>query len=68
MAGGECLSVNGNSANAPSVEEAPQLLEGGGKLEVDYFICYKYILWTQWFFFSFSETNFQTGYKIYIIL
>lgn len=44
MALGECLSVNGNSANAPSVEEAPQLLEGGGKLEVDYFICYKYIL------------------------
>ncbi|XP_078179522.1 villin-2-like [Carex rostrata] len=34
MALGECLSVNGSSANAPSVEEAPQLLEGGGKLEV----------------------------------
>ncbi|KAF3336881.1 villin-2-like isoform X1 [Carex littledalei] len=34
MALEECLSVNGNSANAPSVEEAPQLLEGGGKLEV----------------------------------
>lgn len=41
---GECLSVNGNSANVPLVEETPQLLEGGGKLEVDYFICNKYVL------------------------
>lgn len=65
MALPESFSMNGNSRNVPSVEEAPQLLEGGGKLEVKSFICYSLHI-NSMFHFFFWNWNFDTGYMIFV--